>query len=266
MLKPPVTWFGGKARLAQKITKLFPEHQTYVDVFGGSGAILLSKKRSGVEVYNDIDSGLFNLFSVLRDPDLSEKLMLACAMTLYSRREFDLAASPTADPVESARRFLVRQRMSRAGLAKQWSYCVADSCGGISSAAKRWLSGIERLPAIRERLRGVQIESTDWRDALQRYDREDTLFYLDPPYVEDKRVSGKYLHEFTLSNHVELIQAVSKTKGMIVLSGYQCELYDSLESLGWDRVDFSVPAYSSDSRTRRTESVWRSFNTRSNKT
>src|SRR5258706_9367454 len=91
----PVTWFGGKSKLAQRIIEHFPEHRTYVEVFGGSAAVLITKKPAGVEVYNDIDGQLVNLFRILREPLLCEELRRALESTPYSRGEFDLAKEQT---------------------------------------------------------------------------------------------------------------------------------------------------------------------------
>jgi len=109
-MRPPITWHGGKARLAPAIIAQFPPHRAYVELFGGSGAVLLAKPRSRIETYNDLDGGLVNLFRVLRNEDTFELLARALSFTPYSRVEFDLAAEPTDEPVERARRFIVRQR------------------------------------------------------------------------------------------------------------------------------------------------------------
>jgi DNA adenine methylase len=98
-VKPPVTWFGSKSRLTPKIIKHLVEHQTYCEPFGGSAVVLLAKSPSKVEVYNDIDGDLVNLFRVLRDPQLFEQLRAGVGITLYDRGEFDLAKQPVSDPV-----------------------------------------------------------------------------------------------------------------------------------------------------------------------
>lgn len=255
-ISPPITWFGGKSKLAARIIEHFPAHRTYVEPFGGSAAVLLAKPPSPVEVYNDVDGDLVNLFRILRDRDQSARLHEACETTLYSRAEFELARQPADDPVEAARRFIVRQRQSHGGVGRAWSYCVADAQGGMSSAVRRWLVGVERLPSIHRRLRHVQIEAADWSEVLARYDRPDTLHYLDPPYVADTRVGGGYRHEMDEQGHRRLIDAALSLSGMTVLSGYFCDIYRPLEENGWRRVDYDVPAYMSPRRQRRRESLW----------
>lgn len=255
-ISPPITWFGGKSKLAARIVSHFPEHWTYVEPFGGSAAVLLAKAPSRVEVYNDIDRDLVNLFQILRDPKASKQLQSACESTLYSRAEFEIAQISIPDPVEAARRFIVRQRQSHGGMGQRWSYCIEDAQGGMSSAVRRWLSGIERLPAIHRRLKQVQIEADDWSVVMNRYDSPRTLFYLDPPYAADTRVGGGYRHELSADDHRRLIGTLLKIRGMAVLSGYRSEHHAPLQAAGWQRIDYEVPAYISPRRNRRLESLW----------
>lgn len=255
-ISPPITWFGGKAKLASRIVRHFPPHHTYVEPFGGSAAVLLAKPPAKVEVYNDVDRELVNLFQVLREPALYERLKSVCECTLYSRAEFELAATSSDDPVEAARRFMVRQRQSHGGIGRCWSYCISDSQGNMSSAVRRWLSGVERLPEIHQRMRTVQIEADDWSAVIRRYDSSGTLFYLDPPYSADTRVGGGYRHELEPGDHERLVDTILRVKGMVVLSGYQCRAYEQLEAAGWARIGYDVPAYMSPNRNRRCESLW----------
>lgn len=253
---PPLTWLGGKSRFTSKILALFPEHHIYCEVFGGSGAVLMAKEPSRVEIFNDVDDALVNLFRVLRDPHLCDQLQKACESTLYARSEFKLAQDPTDNPVERARRFLVRQRMSRSGLGERWSYSVEDSRRNMASVVRRWQAGIERLSGLHQRLGTVQIEQADWREIVDRYDSPETLFYLDPPYRQETRIGGRYPHEMTRGDHDELVQRILRLKGKVVLSGYQHPSYQPLESCGWIRRSYDVVAYSSDTRTRRVEQLW----------
>lgn len=252
----PITWFGGKSALAERIAQVFPSHRTYVEPFGGSMAVLLAKTPSPVEVYNDLDRGLVNLFRVVRDPDSMERLRRLLDLTPYARAEFAMAAEPAADPVEAARRFMVRQRQSYSGVNRAWGF-VVDDAHAKASTILRWEKGIEVLPEVCRRIRDVQIENDDWRKVLARYDRKQTLFYLDPPYVPDTRVDGKYAHELTLADHVELAAALLEIKGKAVLSGYRHDCYAPLEAAGWQRLEWDVKCMVVPGRkSARTECLW----------
>jgi DNA adenine methylase len=253
----PITWFGGKSRLAPRIIQHFPKHTCFCEPFGGSAAVLLAKEPSPVEVYNDLDGELVNFFRVLRDPHLSARLRRSLEDTPYARAEFELAQQPTDDPVEAARRFMVRQRQSFARKGGEWSFSVAKSQRGVSSAVRRWRAGIERLPAVHERLRGVQIEHDDWAKVMHRYDGPETLHFLDPPYIRSLRVEGGYRHELSDSDHRELVARLLTVRGMVVLCAYNDEkIHGPLERAGWKKVDYDVAAQSSDHRARRLETLW----------
>lgn len=256
MSKAPITWFGGKSRHLHWLLPHFPSHTVFVDAFGGSGSVLLGKPASHVEVYNDIDGRLVNLFRVLRDSEKSAEFEKAVSLTAYSREEFELAKLPSDDPVESARRFFVTCRMSHGGNGLNWSYSTGSTANGISSAVRRFLAGVERLPEIIERLRHVQIESRPAVELLKLYDSDETLFYLDPPYVQDKRVCGGYRFEMSSEDHQALVDVALQLKGMVVLSGYQSELYSPLLDAGWKMECKDVVAQTSTNRSQRTEVLW----------
>src|SRR5271170_990929 len=252
----PINWFGGKSRLASKIIDHFPEHHTYCEPFGGSAAVLLAKNPSKVEVYNDLNRELVNFFFVLRDPLLFARLREAVEHTPYARAEFELSKQRSDDPVEAARRFIVRSRQSFGGKGGEWSYNVKGSQGGMASSVQRWLRGIEGLPAAHERFRGVQIECDDWYAVMSRYDTPETLCFLDPPYLPATRVSGKYHHELTQNDHREIVARLLEFRGMAILSCYDHQTYAPLERAGWKRIDYKMRTHASDFRAHRVESVW----------
>ncbi|WP_122377065.1 DNA adenine methylase [Pseudomonas caricapapayae] len=259
----PVTWFGSKSRLVKEIVKHFPEHQTYVDVFGGSGAVLLGKKPSKVEVYNDLNKKMSSLFNVLSDKRKTQELIRRLELTPYSREAFEVAVASIdvgPDEIELARLMIVVQRQSHGGLAKQWSYCVDAPAGGYSASVRKFHAGIERLPNVQARMQKVQIENLCFTDLIPRYDRPGTLFYLDPPYVPDTRVSGKYENEMTIEDHHALVDLLLSSCGMFILSGYKTPVYLPLENAGWSRVDVETYASTSNTRTKRTECLWLSPN------
>ena len=213
-------------------------------------------QRNPPRFYNDIDQELVNFFQVLRDAKLCAKLHAAAENTLYARAEFELAKQSSDDPVEAARRFVVRHRMSFGGKGDDWCYSIGNSRRGTAAAIRRWRWGIESLLAVHERFKDVQIECAEWRNVVARFDSPDTLFFCDPPYVPETRVAGTYRHELTQDDHRQLVACLLSIRGMVVLSGYAHKTYKALERAGWARIDYRTCTHVRGSLTRRVESVW----------
>jgi DNA adenine methylase len=236
-------WYGGKFSHLDWLLPLLPDCHHYCEPFAGSGAVLLNRAPSPVETYNDIDGEVVNFFRVLRDQ--RDALVQAIALTPFSREEFYLAVSGSgaeAGAVEQARRFYVRARQARTGLAQtaslgRWANCKNTSRAGMSGVVSRWLGGVDALPEIAERLLRVQIENRPAVDVLSLYDDRETLFYCDPPYPHASRGDSKaYAFEMTDPEHWELARTLSGIKGKAAVSGYRCDLMDTLYK-GWSRID-----------------------------
>src|SRR5262249_17816134 len=143
---------------------------------------------------------------------------------------------PTQDmsDLERARRFFVRARQVRTGLAQtassgRWAHCVLTSRAGMAGAVSRWLGSVEGLSEIAQRLLRVQIENAPAVEVIRRYDSEQTLFYCDPPYVHESRGDSKaYHYEMTDEQHTELSAVLRSVKGKVAISGYQCDLMNKL--------------------------------------
>ena len=186
-------------------------------------------------------------------------------LTPFSREELALACNPTQglDALERARRFYVRARQTRTGLAQtssegRWAHCVLTSRAGMAGAVSRWLGAVESLPEIAQRLQRVQIENAPALEVIERYDTPGTLFYLDPPYVHSSRGdTAAYGHEMNDSDHRQLAALLHSIKGRAVLSGYRSPLYDELFTT-WHRVDADAKLCNS-SKGKRTESLWLNF-------
>jgi DNA adenine methylase len=258
-LRSPLVWFGGKGILARKIVPLFPPHHCYVEPFCGGASCLFAKAPSPVEVINDLNSDLVNFFRVLRDPGAFERFHRLASLTPYSREEFKrYRASWRAgwegrlDAVERAYRWYVIARMSFAGeFGRSWGHSVATSRGGMANAVAQWLSSVDMLPLTAARLRRVQIEHSDWRDVIERYDSPGTLFYVDPPFVRATRRSGRYVHELDDAGHKDLVRTLLRAEGKIIVSGYQHKIYRPLEEESWERIDLTTMCYAA-GRTRLT--------------
>lgn len=230
----PFGWYGGKFSHLAWLLPLLPKCHHYCEPFAGSGAILLNRAPSPIETYNDLDGEVVNFFRVLRDE--KEKLVEAIGLTPFSREEFAIACKldPKLSPLERARRFYVRARQVRTGLAQtatlgRWANCKNTSRAGMSGVISRWLGAIEDLPQIAERLLRVQIENRPAKDVIRLYDSPDTLFYCDPPYIHDTRGDSKaYGYEMTNQEHAELAKLLNSVRGKVAVSNYQCELMDKL--------------------------------------
>ena len=260
-LRSPLVWFGGKGVLARRIVSLFPSHHIYVEPFSGGASCLFAKHPSPVEVLNDVDGDIVNFFRVLRDPHKFERFHQLAALTPYSREEFvryrrDWRArwhscEECADDVERAYRWYVIARMSFAGeVGRSWGRSVGTSRLGMANAVAQWLSIVDMLPEIAERVRSVQVEHGDWLDVVQAYDGSDTLFYIDPPFVRSTRRGGKYRFEMDDADHGRLVEVLRSIEGKALVSGYRNDIYSVLEAQGWGRVDISMVCFAA-GRTRR---------------
>ncbi len=260
-------WYGGKfSHLDFILPNLPTDAGHFCDVFGGSAAVLINREPASVETFNDIDSDLTNFFATLRDAATGDALLRAIALTPFSREELIQACTPAddLDDVERARRFFVRARQTRTGLAQtssegRWAHCVLTSRAGMAGAVSRWLGSIEGLSEIVQRLLRVQIENAPALEVIERFDSPDTLFYLDPPYVHAERGDvSAYGTEMTDEDHIELAELLHQCEGRFAVSGYRSELYDDLFE-AWRRVD-ADPKLCHSVRSPRRESMWLNYN------
>jgi DNA adenine methylase len=263
--RPVLRYHGGKWILAPWLQNFFPPHRVYVEPFGGGASVLIRKPRSYAEVYNDLDSEVVNVFRMLRDRGAELRNLLE--LTPFARDEFVLSYEPSADPLEQARRTIARAFMgfSSAAATGENSGFRANLNRPGTTPAHDWAKLAEALPLLTERLRGVVIENRDAMVTMEQKDSLTTLHYCDPPYVHSTR-SGKvrgvlsqgrssrkaYRHEMDDQAHRDFSVVVRSLKGMVVVSGYQCELYDNLFG-DWER--FERPTFADGARAR-IEVVW----------
>jgi DNA adenine methylase len=254
-------WYGGKFSHLNWLLPLLPQTTHYCEPFGGSAAVLLNREPSPVETYNDIDSEVVNFFRVLREEQ--EALIQAIGLTPFSREEFELAISQPAQDIadlERARRFFVRARQVRSGLAQtassgRWANCLLTSRAGMGGAVSRWLGSVEGLSEIVQRLLRVQIENAPAIDVIKRYDSEETFFYCDPPYAHGSRGDDQaYSYEMTDEQHRELAHVLHNVRGKVALSGYHCDLMFELYP-DWQYIQ-ADPKNCHTSKQLRTEVLW----------
>ena len=264
------SWYGGKTCHLNWLLPIIDgiQHKVYVESFAGSGAVILNKIPSEVEVYNDIHSEVVNFFQVLRTR--SEELIALLELTPYSREEFAVACrEQVEDSLEKARRFFVRARQVRSGLATKatpgrWSYTKKDSRQKRALPVNQWLGAIDGLEDVCNRIKDVQIERIDALDAIQRYDTPNTLHYVDPPYLMSSRTGGEnYQHEFSDEQHLELLNLLLSVQGKVVLSSYKNDLY-STTLKDWKEsrriACYANTTLQNGEKSYRQEVIWTNFN------
>jgi len=182
------SYYGGKRALVAKYVPQFPAHTAYVEPFGGSGTVLLNKPRTKIEVYNDLEEGVYSLHACLRDPHLSSDLMRQLKLTPYSRQEHAVSVAGYGDPVslvEKARRWLVATQASYGSIFGETFSISPDR-----SRAVEWDRKIDRFEPVIERMRGVVVENRDFETVLRKWNSPDTFNFVDPPYVHQTRSGG----------------------------------------------------------------------------
>jgi len=272
--RPVLRYHGGKWRLASWVLSFFPPHRIYVEPFGGAASVLMRKPRSYAEVYNDLDSEVVNVFRVLRNPLTAKQLRELLTLTPFSRVEFEAAYQVVKDPIERARRTIIKSFMgfgsgsihdsSEQGLSSPtWKAPTgyrANSNRSGTTPAHDWHHYPDSIEGFCERLRGVVVEHRPAEQVITAHDRAETLHYVDPPYVWDTRSKLKrrrqqraYRHEMSNDDHRRLAQVLHNAAGMVLLSGYPCDLYDRELFPTWERHERASRA---DGALKRTEVVW----------
>lgn len=240
--RPPMPYYGGKQRIAQRIVALFPSHLHYVEPFAGGLSVLMAKGPSMLETVNDLDHQLVTFWRVLRDRP--QDLMWVCEMTPHSRRELELCREPMdgLEELEVARRVWSQLVQGRAGRRTRtgWRYYIDRTATGATMAT--YLRGyLDRMMPAAARLASVQLECLPALQIIERYGTApQVLFYVDPPYLASTRRSQHYVHELsTDAQHVELAEALKATNASVVLSGYHSALYDRLYG-DWATVEIAA--------------------------
>jgi DNA adenine methylase len=249
----PVQWYGGKGNLARKIAPLIPQGKVYCEPYAGAASVLFHRDPAPVEILNDLNRDLVNLFRHLQDPENFRALQHRLTWTLYSLEEFRLALTilkdPDSSPADRAWAFFTAQNQGFSGCANtegQWSR-VFVSNRGMAGTCSRWRGRLKLLPWWHDRLSRVQIDCRDALEVIRYWDSPDTVFYLDPPYVAETRAKGSrkwYRHEVDEAHHRALVKVLSNLEGQAVLSAYEHAIYEPLLYAGWElrRIETSCHA------------------------
>lgn len=256
MFKPPtrplLRYPGSKFRLASWIIGHFPKHKVYCEPFGGTAAVLFQKPESKVEIYNDADAEIVNVFRVLRDKELSKELIKKIYLTPYARDEHKTLFETTDCPVENARRLIVRSTMNIAkGPYRKSGFDTRINDDYYISRLNFHVDYPSIVSVFVQRLKNVVVENRDYSRIIDQFDQQQTLFYCDPEYLE---TSAIYNPDFGEKDHIDLCNQLLEIDGMAIVSGYPSNLYQTyLENNGWLRKQCKAYA---DGGHKRIECLW----------
>lgn len=232
-MKSPIKYYGGKSYMTNIIINHFPkEYDIYVEGFGGGASVLFQKDKTALEVYNDLGENVYSLFKVLSDKEMFLKLKERMDLAVYSaqlREEYKKDLKTNLSLEDRAYKFLYVNRSSFNGVGGFSTTMIVRR--NMSKSTSDFLSMIDKLPEIHNRLSSVIIEHRDIFDLLDKYNKENVFMYLDPPYVKETRLSNQlYECEMTDKQHLQLCEKLLTFKGKILLSGYDNEIYKILDS------------------------------------
>lgn len=242
-----IRYFGGKGNgLSKRLLSYFPddyEKMKYLEAFGGSAAVLFNKRISPIEIYNDLEDNVYSLFKVLSDRDLFKTFKEKCDLTPYSKRIMDeFRTSLKEDDLsieERAYKYFVVNRTAYNGHGGFSSSPAIRR--NMSKSISDYLSTVDRLYEIHQRISKVIIHNTDAIDLIKKYDKEDWMMYLDPPYHWSTRTSARYKEDMSVEKQDDFLKCLLEcNKAKILISGYDCEEYNVLVDNGWKKVSFEV--------------------------
>lgn len=256
-MNPILKYPGAKWRMAEWIIERMPTHIGYVEPFFGSGAVFFNKTPSAIETINDIDGSVVRFFKTCREQP--EALARAIALTPWSREEFLQSdfRGDDVDDVEAARQFAVRCWQTfgaRTRCKTGWRHTAAKTKNHGPDNPRMWLRLPDVVFEVAERLIDAQIDNRPALDVIRDNDGPEVLVYADPPYVKATRTlnGDQYRHEMDDSEHEQLLQTLNAFSGMVLISGYDCELYRDMLH-GWSMETVKTKAERGVSRT---ECLW----------
>lgn len=261
-MKSAIRYFGGKNGFANRILECFPngyESMNYVEPFCGSAALLFHKKKSSIEIINDIDSNIYSLFKVLIDKDSFKIFKDKLDLTPYSEellKEYSNDLKFDLDIIERAYKYFYINRVSYNGLGGFSSSSVIRR--NMSKSISDYLSAIDGLYEIHNRLSTVVVSNRDALKLIKKYDKENTFIYCDSPYANETRSSGRYKHDFTDEDQDLYLDTLIKIKqSKVLVSGYNCDRYSILDENGWNRIDFEIKTQNNNIKGKsKIESLW----------
>jgi DNA adenine methylase len=263
-LRPPIKSHGGKYYVSAWVISNFPKDYdkfTYCELCCGGSSVLLNKKISGEEIINDIDKGVVSIFKALRDE--SREFIGRIKTLTYKEDTFtealDRSKGEFNDYIDLAENEYVLRRMSRGGMKRTFAWSDRER-GGKPGDVNAWETMLKQLPLIADRVKNVSILQGSLLPIAKVWDDENTLIYIDPPYLPETRSEGAtdvYDHEMSVEDHINILNFINNARSKISISGYQSPLYNK-HLKGWKSFKKSVANHAGQgpSKQRREEILW----------
>jgi len=262
----PIKYYGGKFNMSKNILKHFPEkteYDTYIEPFGGSYSIGLKlDPPPKIEMYNDLDHNVFSLYKVLSDPSLFPEFKHNCDMALYSEEIRDLfkreLTTVDLSVIDRAFYFFYVNRTSHngsGGFSKN-----THIRRNMSKSVSDFLSSIDRLDDLHDRLSRVIVSCTDGINMVKKYNTPNVMIYADPPYEQSTRTGVRYKVDMTREEHQKFLAACIESEAKILVSGYECETYEVLTDNGFEKIQFEVKTVSAKfEKKTKIEKLWKNY-------
>ena len=224
-MKSFIGWIGGKSHLKNQIIPLIPKDcNRYIEVCGGAGWVLFGKDKvkGQMEVFNDIDGDLINLYRQIKNncSALQNEIDWLQSRELFKSYRYDIENVAELSDIQRAARYLYLIKCS-----------FGSNRNSFATATKRIYNVIDELPLYKERLKDVIIENRDFENLIKTYDRPSAVFYIDPPYVQSEGYYNKKYVSFNKDDHLRLNSVLKGIKGRFILSynacDFVCEMYNA---------------------------------------
>lgn len=267
-MNTPIKYFGGKSSMFNKIIEQFPEkgtYDTYIEPFGGSFAIGFhtpEDRIAPIEIYNDLENNVWSLFEVLTDNDKFKEFKRLCDLSYYDeymRRRFknELTSDNLSD-VERAFRFFYVNRSSHNGIGGFSMNRVIRR--GMAKSVSDYLSTVDRLQDIHQRLSKVLVFHRDGIKIMKDYNYSHAFIYCDPPYDLSTRTDTRYALDMDNEQQDEFLETCINSHAKILVSGYDCERYNKLTDNGFIKISFEVNTISGAYKPKvKTETLWKNY-------
>lgn len=264
-MNAPIRYFGGKGTMFNKILEHFPDKSTfntYIEPFGGSFSIGLKKDITEVEIYNDLEQNVYSLYKVLSNKELFEQFKEKCDLVYYSedlREEFkEILKDENLSVLDRAFHFFYVNRTSHNGIGGFSLNTVIRR--KMSKSDTDLLSCIDRLPELHQRLSSLIVLNQNGIDLIEKYNRENVFIYADPPYDHSTRTSVRYKVDMDRAEHLKFISTCINSKAKILISGYDCEIYDTLVNNGFTKINFDVKTIDGNGKPKtKVETLWKNY-------